>query len=263
MLGWKLAANGLPAKVLTGDVSQERRQKIIDGMKSGNVKMLVATDVAARGLHIDGITHVINYDLPEDAANYVHRIGRTARAGKSGKAYNLACEDHVLNLPEIEKYIERKIEKEWIETSEMAKDTAPEYNYGKISREKGFERKGGKPHGAERRGKTVSQQHSKDSPKEREKQGDRKKKGPQQTERIRKSTGAELKTERATRGKGMERPGPGNHRPIDRRMEISAKTEPNVAMPQPAPEIIETGPIGVKEKEGILNSFFKKILKWR
>jgi len=102
--------------------------------------MRVATDVAARGLHIDGITHVINYDLPEDAASYVHRIGRTARAGKSGKAYSLACEDHVLNLPEIEKYIERKIENEWIETSEMVKDTAPAYREG---REKRFERKSG------------------------------------------------------------------------------------------------------------------------
>src|SRR3990170_4916986 len=166
-LGWKLAANGLPAKVLTGDVSQDRRHKIIEGMKSGDIKMLVATDVAARGLHIDGITHVINYDLPEDAANYVHRIGRTARAGKSGKAYSLVCEDHVLNLPEIEKYIERKIENEWIETSEMVKDTAPEYSYGRGGREKPFERKSGKPGGSERGKKTFSRDGSKDRPKER------------------------------------------------------------------------------------------------
>ncbi|MEK7679676.1 MAG: DEAD/DEAH box helicase, partial [Deltaproteobacteria bacterium] len=126
-LGWKLAANGLPASVLTGDVTQERRHKIIDDMKSGKIKMLVATDVAARGLHIDGITHIFNYDLPDDAASYVHRIGRTARAGKSGKAYSLVCEDHVLNLPEIEKYIERKFESEWIEDSELVKDIAPKY----------------------------------------------------------------------------------------------------------------------------------------
>jgi ATP-dependent RNA helicase RhlB len=144
MLGWKLEANGFPAKVLTGDLSQDRRQKVIEGMKAGKLKMLVATDVAARGLHIEGITHVINYDLPDDAANYVHRIGRTARAGKSGKAYSLACEDHVLNLPEIEKYIERKLEAEWIEDSELVKDTAPRYSE-RARGPKPFERKDKKP----------------------------------------------------------------------------------------------------------------------
>ncbi|MEE8482999.1 MAG: helicase-related protein, partial [Nitrospinota bacterium] len=71
---------------------------------------LVATDVAARGLHIDNITHVINYDLPEDAANYVHRIGRTARAGARGVAYTLACEDLVENLPSLERFIGQKID---------------------------------------------------------------------------------------------------------------------------------------------------------
>jgi len=129
MLGVKLTGNGLPAKVLTGDITQERRSKIIEGMKSGKVKILVATDVAARGLHIDGITHVFNYDLPDDAANYVHRIGRTARAGKTGTAFSLVCEDHVLNLPEIEKYIERKLEPEWIDDSELVKDTAPAFHH--------------------------------------------------------------------------------------------------------------------------------------
>jgi|GEM_PF-880863 ATP-dependent RNA helicase RhlB len=128
MLGVKLTGNGLPAKVLTGDITQDRRQKIIDGMKSGKIKTLVATDVAARGIHIDGITHVFNFDLPDDAANYVHRIGRTARAGKSGTAFSLVCEDHVLNLPEIEKYIERKLEPEWIEDSELVKDVAPAFH---------------------------------------------------------------------------------------------------------------------------------------
>ncbi len=126
-LGFKLVNNGVPVKILTGDVTQERRQKIIEGMKSGKVRLLVATDVAARGLHIEGVTHVFNYDLPDEAANYVHRIGRTARAGKSGKSYSLVCEDHALNLPEIEKYIERKLESEWIEDAELVKDTSPPY----------------------------------------------------------------------------------------------------------------------------------------
>jgi ATP-dependent RNA helicase RhlB len=127
MAGWKLQQNGYPAEVLTGDVTQAKRQKIIDGMKAGTVKILVATDVAARGLHIEGVTHVINYDLPEDSASYVHRIGRTARAGKSGIAYSLVCEDHALNLPDIEKYIEHKIECEWLEDSEIPEDKSGPY----------------------------------------------------------------------------------------------------------------------------------------
>ena len=124
MLEWKLKGNSFPARVLTGDVSQAKRQRVMDGMKSGKVRILIATDVAARGIHIDGVSHVINYDLPEDAASYVHRVGRTARAGKSGKAYSLVCEDHALNLPEIEKYIEHKIESEWIEDAEIIEDKA-------------------------------------------------------------------------------------------------------------------------------------------
>ncbi len=126
-LGWKLVGNGFPAKIITGDVSQSQRQKIIDGTKSGKIKILVATEVAARGLHIEDISHVINYDLPNDAANYVHRIGRTARAGKTGKAYSLVCEDHALNLPKIEEFIECKINTEWLEESEMVPDKAGPY----------------------------------------------------------------------------------------------------------------------------------------
>jgi ATP-dependent RNA helicase RhlB len=123
-LGWKLVGNGFPAKVITGDVTQSRRQQIIGRMKSGKVQILVATEVAARGLHIEDISHVINYDLPNDAANYVHRIGRTARAGKTGIAYSLVCEDHALNLPKIESFIDCKIKRGWIDESEMVKDRA-------------------------------------------------------------------------------------------------------------------------------------------
>ena len=106
----KLNGNGIEAEVLTGDVNQNKRLKIISGLQSGKIKVLVATDVAARGLHIDDISHVINYDLPTEVANYVHRIGRTARAGAHGKAYTIACEDLVEYLPELEIYIEQKID---------------------------------------------------------------------------------------------------------------------------------------------------------
>ena len=131
-LEFKLLGNGIAAKALTGDVTQARRQRIIDSMKAGKLRILVATDVVARGLHIEDVSHVINYDLPEDAASYVHRIGRTARAGKSGCAYSLVCEDHALNLPEIESFIERKIEVEWIDEADLVEDKAGRYRRRRV-----------------------------------------------------------------------------------------------------------------------------------
>jgi ATP-dependent RNA helicase RhlB len=85
-----------------------KRLKVLSGFRDGTL-ILVATDVASRGLHIDGVTHVINYDLPQDAEDYVHRIGRTARAGAEGKAISLACEEYVHSLQDIEDYIRQKI----------------------------------------------------------------------------------------------------------------------------------------------------------
>lgn len=105
----RLNANGFISAALTGDLPQKQRLKVLSRFKEGELPILVATDVASRGLHIEGTTHVINYDLPQDAENYVHRIGRTARAGACGKAISLACEDYVFSLPEIEEYIKQKI----------------------------------------------------------------------------------------------------------------------------------------------------------
>jgi ATP-dependent RNA helicase RhlB len=104
-----LDANGFAAAAITGDVDQRRRLRILDDFKEGRLPILVATDVASRGLHIEGVTHVINYDLPFDAEDYVHRIGRTARAGASGKAISLACEEYVEGLEAIEAYIGFKL----------------------------------------------------------------------------------------------------------------------------------------------------------
>lgn len=104
-----LSANGYPTRALAGDVPQERRLKILNDFKGGRLAVLVATDVASRGLHIEGVSHVINYDLPEDAEDYVHRIGRTGRAGAKGTAVSFACEDYVFSLDAIEKRIGRKI----------------------------------------------------------------------------------------------------------------------------------------------------------
>ena len=104
-----LNANGYATASITGDLDQKKRLKVLSRFRDGTLAILVATDVASRGLHIDGVTHVINYDLPQDAEDYVHRIGRTARAGAGGRAISLACEDYVHSLPDIEEFIKQKI----------------------------------------------------------------------------------------------------------------------------------------------------------
>jgi len=109
----RLGRNGWQARALTGDVDQKKRLKILSDFKEGELPVLVATDVASRGLHIEGVSHVINWDLPQDAEDYVHRIGRTARAGAAGKAISLADETSALNLEPIEKFIGQKIRVEW------------------------------------------------------------------------------------------------------------------------------------------------------
>jgi len=104
-----LEGNGYPAAILSGDVPQKKRLSLLKRFSGGEVAVLVATDVAARGLHIEGVTHVVNYDLPEDAEDYVHRIGRTARAGAEGDAISFVCETYAFSLPDIEQYIGHKI----------------------------------------------------------------------------------------------------------------------------------------------------------
>jgi ATP-dependent RNA helicase RhlB len=104
-----LERHGYGVGALTGDLPQTRRLKILADFRAGRLPILVATDVASRGLHIEGVTHVINADLPQDPEDYVHRIGRTARAGRSGKAIALACENYVFSLDAIERLIGMKI----------------------------------------------------------------------------------------------------------------------------------------------------------
>ncbi|MET1023284.1 MAG: ATP-dependent RNA helicase RhlB [Pseudoxanthomonas sp.] len=100
---------GYRVGVLSGDVPQKKRETLLKQFQAGRLELLVATDVAARGLHIDGVSHVYNYDLPFDAEDYVHRIGRTARLGAEGDAISFACERYAQSLPDIEAYIEQKI----------------------------------------------------------------------------------------------------------------------------------------------------------
>lgn len=120
----RLKGNGFEAEYISGDLPQSKRLSVIEAVKNGKIKFIVATDVAARGLHIDDLQLVINYDLPQDSTTYVHRIGRTARAGKSGKAISLACEDCIYNLEPIEKLIGRKLPEIDFENSELVEDVS-------------------------------------------------------------------------------------------------------------------------------------------
>jgi ATP-dependent RNA helicase RhlB len=104
-LSARLKAHGVPCELLSGAVRQKKRLKILDDFKEGTAKVVVATDVAGRGLHVKDITLVVNYDFPYEAEDYVHRIGRTGRAGVAGTSISFACEDESFIIPDIEKYI--------------------------------------------------------------------------------------------------------------------------------------------------------------
>lgn len=118
----RLQLNDIKADFIIGDLPQSKRLKVINSFKAGEIPVLVATDVAARGLDVNDLEMVINYDLPVEAENYVHRIGRTARAGKSGKAYTFCSEQDVYNLPAIERYVEMQIPAEVAYPEQMEED---------------------------------------------------------------------------------------------------------------------------------------------
>lgn len=164
----RLRMNGFESEFIIGDLPQKKRLEIMDRFRNGKVKCLVATDVAARGIDVDDLAMVINYDLPNEAENYVHRIGRTARAGKSGKAYTFCSEQDVYSLPPIERYVGKSIPSQVADESMMAEDKSAnvyikldsyheEYNdkgeYGRRkqaefeSRNGGKGRRGGKKNG--------------------------------------------------------------------------------------------------------------------
>ncbi|WP_018947143.1 DEAD/DEAH box helicase [Thioalkalivibrio sp. AKL17] len=117
-----LNANGHAAALLSGDVPQKKRSKLLEGFAAGEYTFLVATDVAARGLHIPEVTHVFNFDLPQSGEDYVHRIGRTARAGAEGDAISFGCEDSAFYLPDIESYLGERIPTENIDRASLPQD---------------------------------------------------------------------------------------------------------------------------------------------
>jgi ATP-dependent RNA helicase RhlB len=122
-----LQANGFHAEAMSGDVPQNKRLRMLKAFHDGTLPILIATDVAARGLHIPDVSHVVNYDLPQDPEDYVHRIGRTARAGAEGDAISFGCEDYVQSLPDIEAFIGNKIPVERVEPEMVAPVERPRY----------------------------------------------------------------------------------------------------------------------------------------
>jgi ATP-dependent RNA helicase RhlB len=120
-----LRANGFNAQAISGDVPQTKRLRLLRDFHSGELAILIGTDVASRGLHVPEVSHVFNYDMPQDPEDYVHRIGRTARAGAEGDAISLGCEDYVQSLPDIEAYIGRSLPRAALAEELLADITVP------------------------------------------------------------------------------------------------------------------------------------------
>ncbi|MDR1607017.1 MAG: DEAD/DEAH box helicase [Deltaproteobacteria bacterium] len=120
----KLVLNKFQAEGITGDLAQTKRLKLMQDFKEKRLQIMVATDVASRGIHVEDVSHVYNYDLPQDAESYIHRIGRTARAGKTGQAISFACEDHVFHLEAIENILGAKIPVKFVDDTMFSQDVA-------------------------------------------------------------------------------------------------------------------------------------------
>ncbi len=147
-----LESNGFKSALLSGDVPQKKRLRLLDEFQKGELAIMVATDVAARGLHIPDVSHVINYDLPQDSEDYVHRVGRTARAGASGDAISFACEDYAFSLADIQEFIGYEIPRGRISSELIATDLTPPVRIERKPRPHGGgQRSGGKKRSAGRR----------------------------------------------------------------------------------------------------------------
>ncbi|MCP4714160.1 MAG: DEAD/DEAH box helicase [Deltaproteobacteria bacterium] len=171
----RLKHNGYDCHYIMGDLPQKKRLRVIEDLKAGNIKYLVATDVAARGLHIDDLDLVINYDVPAETENYVHRIGRTARAGKSGKAITFACEQYVFNLESIETYINMKLPVTWPDDDIFTEDKSRGMTFKlergergvpreKVSRAHTGRRKSAEPHRTTAHKNAVHEQRNAEKP---------------------------------------------------------------------------------------------------
>lgn len=154
-----LEGNGYRSAVLSGDVPQKKRMSLLKEFQDGDLPIMVATDVAARGLHIPAVSHVFNFDLPQDAEDYVHRIGRTARAGASGDAISFACEEYAFSLMEIEQYIGHKLPVEAI-SNEMLVTPKPPVKIERKKPRPGDKRRSHKPGGSRPAGRHKPRRHT-------------------------------------------------------------------------------------------------------
>ncbi len=151
-----LQGNNHEAEVISGDIPQNKREQLLKRFQDGDLPILVATDVAARGLHIPAVSHVINFDLPQEAEDYVHRIGRTARAGASGDAISLACDQYVYSLPDIEAFLGEKIPAEVVTPEMLVEPKPPKRQKRSASTRGGARKPGGSGNRSPRRRKQVN-----------------------------------------------------------------------------------------------------------
>ena len=135
-----LSANGFKTAALSGDVPQDKRERLLTDFQENRVTLLIATDVAARGLHIADVSHVINYDLPQDVEDYVHRIGRTARFGASGEAISFICEQYAYSMPDIETFIAQKIPVKPISRELLADIIIPEKKHSSSHKHSSYDK---------------------------------------------------------------------------------------------------------------------------
>lgn len=236
-LHYKLSHNDFETDLITGDLPQKKRISLIRRIKAGKIRYLIATDVASRGLHISGITHVYNFDLPTEPANYIHRIGRTARAGATGTSYSLVCDEYGSHLVGINELMKTPVLCEWFPEEYLAiKDNAPDpflNNFGKAhrgrsesarspSRSAGHhskahlqqERKGAsrRPAAQERKGSTYSSQRHRTSSSAKAGQNARNQQGPTRKQTWdKKAQRASQKNFGSDRGKGRR---PSSQKPI-------------------------------------------------
>ncbi|MCK5529090.1 MAG: DEAD/DEAH box helicase, partial [Kiritimatiellae bacterium] len=120
-----LQTRGVDCALLSGSVNQKARLRTLDDFRAGKINLVIATDVAGRGIHVDGIELVVNYDIPYEPEDYVHRIGRTGRAGTTGTAYTFACEEEAFTLPDIEEYIGKSLAYKQVDEALLAEAPKP------------------------------------------------------------------------------------------------------------------------------------------
>lgn len=165
-IGYKLACNGLNVEVLTGDLPQRKRMSLIKKIKEGKCNLLVATDVLSRGLHVANLSHVYNFDIPDDAESFIHRIGRTARAGATGHAITLICDDYGYNMGAVEKLLGFNIPLAPVPQAFLNAEDRSDYPFDETGRVKVFGQTSTAPTGEERREREPRREREHEQPRQ-------------------------------------------------------------------------------------------------